>query len=121
MGVIWGHVTKRSVDALRSNASEFTAWDDTVSCFGVRVRPAGAKSYLVVYRAGAGRGASAATPSRQSGKSRQSALGRVPRSSLERWRMGTIQQTRRLPSAARLTVTELASVRPGRRTTTGTF
>ncbi len=32
-------------------------WDDTVSGFGVRVRPTGAKSYVVVYRAGAGRGA----------------------------------------------------------------
>ncbi len=32
-------------------------WDSTVSGFGVRVRPTGAKSYIVVYRAGAGRGA----------------------------------------------------------------
>ena len=30
---------------------------DTVSGFGVRVRPTGAKSYVVLYRAGAGRGA----------------------------------------------------------------
>jgi hypothetical protein len=36
---------------------EFTAWDDTVCGFGVRVHPTGAKSYVVVYRAGAGRGA----------------------------------------------------------------
>lgn len=50
-------ITKRTVDALRPNESEFTAWDDTVSGFGVRVRPTGAKSYVVVYRAGAGRGA----------------------------------------------------------------
>jgi integrase len=49
-------ITKRTVDALQSNGSEFTAWDDTVSGFGVRVRPTGAKSYVVVYRAGAGRG-----------------------------------------------------------------
>jgi hypothetical protein len=32
-------------------------WDDAVSGFGVRVRSTGAKSYVVVYRAGAGRGA----------------------------------------------------------------
>src|SRR5262245_12209259 len=50
-------ITKRAVDALQSNSSEFTLWDDTVSGFGVRVRPTGAKSYVVVYRAGAGRGA----------------------------------------------------------------
>lgn len=50
-------ITKRVVDALQSNGSEFTLWDDTVSGFGVRVRPSGAKSYAVVYRAGAGCGA----------------------------------------------------------------
>jgi integrase len=49
-------ITKRTVDALQSKGSEFTAWDNTVSGFGVRVRPTGAKSYVVVYRAGAGRG-----------------------------------------------------------------
>ena len=32
-------ITKRTVDALKSNGSEFTLWDDTVSGFGVRVRP----------------------------------------------------------------------------------
>jgi hypothetical protein len=50
-------ITKRTVDALQPTGLEFTAWDDTVSGFGVRVRPTGAKSYVVVYRAGAGRGA----------------------------------------------------------------
>src|SRR5262245_33083464 len=50
-------ISKRTVDALQSANREFTVWDDTVSGFGVRVRPTGAKSYLVVYRAGAGRGA----------------------------------------------------------------
>jgi len=50
-------ITKRTVDALQSNGRDFTAWDGTVSGFGVRVRRSGAKSYVVVYRAGAGRGA----------------------------------------------------------------
>src|SRR5215468_1182839 len=50
-------ITKRTVDALQSNGSEFTVWDDAVSGFGVRVRPTRAKSYVVVYRAGTGRGA----------------------------------------------------------------
>jgi hypothetical protein len=50
-------ITKRTVDALKPGSGEFTVWDDTVTGFGVRVRPTGAKSYVVVYRAGAGRGA----------------------------------------------------------------
>jgi integrase len=50
-------ITKRTMDALQPNASEFTLWDDAVTGFGVRVRPTGAKSYVVVYRSGAGRGA----------------------------------------------------------------
>jgi integrase len=50
-------ITKRAVDALQCKGSEFTTWDDAVSGFGVRVRPTGAKSFVVVYRAGAGRGA----------------------------------------------------------------
>jgi integrase len=50
-------ISKRAVDALQSNGSEFTLWDEAVTGFGVRVRPTGAKSYVVVYRAGAGRGA----------------------------------------------------------------
>jgi integrase len=48
-------ITKRTVDALKPNGSEFTVWDDAVSGFGVRVRPTGAMSYVVVYRAGSGR------------------------------------------------------------------
>src|SRR5215213_10979405 len=50
-------ITKRTVDALKSNGRDFTLWDVALSGFGVRVRPSGAKSYVVVYRAGAGRGA----------------------------------------------------------------
>lgn len=50
-------ITKRAVEALQPRDSEFVLWDNSVSGFGVRVRPTGAKSYVVVYRAGAGRGA----------------------------------------------------------------
>ena len=45
-------ITKRTVDALEANGTEFTVWDDSKPGFGVRVRPTGAKSYVVVYRAG---------------------------------------------------------------------
>ncbi len=50
-------ITKRVVDGLEVQATEYSVWDGKLSGFGVRVRPSGAKSYVVVYRAGSGRGA----------------------------------------------------------------
>jgi hypothetical protein len=50
-------ITKRVVDSLRPKPSEYTVWDAKLPGFGVRVRPSGAMSYIVVYRAGSGRGA----------------------------------------------------------------
>jgi integrase len=50
-------ITKRTLDSLKPLSTEFTHWDAAVSGFGVRVRPTGAMSYVVVYRAGSGRGA----------------------------------------------------------------
>jgi integrase len=50
-------ITKRVVDSLKVEAREYAVWDAKMPGFGVRVRPTGAKSYVVVYRAGAGRGA----------------------------------------------------------------
>ena len=49
-------ITKRIVDALKPRVNEFTVWDGRMPGFGIRVRPTGAKSYIVVYRAGSGRG-----------------------------------------------------------------
>ncbi|MGA7452568.1 MAG: site-specific integrase [Rhodoplanes sp.] len=48
-------ITKRVVDALKVKPAEYTEWDDSLSGFGVRVRPSGSMSYIVTYRAGAGR------------------------------------------------------------------
>ena len=46
------------MDALTAPAEgEVVLWDDKLAGFGVRVRPGGAKTYLVIYRAGSGRGA----------------------------------------------------------------
>jgi uncharacterized membrane protein len=49
-------ITKKLVDAAQPSASEFTLWDSEFKGFGLRVRPSGAQSYVVVYRrAGEGR------------------------------------------------------------------
>jgi len=48
-------ITKSLVDGLDKQASEYTVWDAKVPGFGVRVRPTGAKSFIIVYRAGTGR------------------------------------------------------------------
>jgi Arm DNA-binding domain len=50
-------ITKRVVDNLKIKPKEYAVWDAQMPGFGVRVRPTGAMSYIVVYRAGSGRGA----------------------------------------------------------------
>lgn len=47
-------LTKRSVESLEPSARPWIAWDDTITGFGVRVQPWGAKSFLVNYRANGG-------------------------------------------------------------------
>ena len=49
-------ITKRTVDALTPTGGESFLWDCDLSGFGLRIRPYGAKSYIVQYRAGSGRG-----------------------------------------------------------------
>src|SRR5215211_5017550 len=48
-------LTKRTVDALKATGAEYVKWDVDIPGFGVRVRSSGAKTYIVQYRAGAGR------------------------------------------------------------------
>jgi integrase len=45
-------ITKRMVDALEAKNARYVVWDDAVTGFGVRVTPAGAKSYVLAYRVG---------------------------------------------------------------------
>jgi integrase len=54
-----GKITKRSVDALKAAAdgAEAVLWDTELKGFGARVQRGGAKSYVLHYRAGGGRGA----------------------------------------------------------------
>jgi hypothetical protein len=56
-------ISKRSVDALRPDGSDQIHFDGKLAGFGVRVSPAGAKSYLVQYR--------------RDGRTRRLALGKV--------------------------------------------
>ena len=52
-----GRITKRAVDALRpaDDGGEATLWDAELKGFGCRVQRGGGKSYVLQYRAGAGR------------------------------------------------------------------
>ena len=45
-------LTKRTVDALRPEASDYFIWDAQIVGFGVRVMPSGAKTYQAQYRKG---------------------------------------------------------------------
>jgi integrase len=46
---------KKTVDALKPEAREYTVWDTTIRGFGVRVYPSERKVYLLKYRANGGR------------------------------------------------------------------
>jgi integrase len=54
-----GKITKRSIDALKpaGDGAETALWDSELKGFGVRVQKGGAKSYVLHYRVGSGRGA----------------------------------------------------------------
>jgi integrase len=48
-------LTRRVVNSVRPQSSEFVVWDVQLRGFGLRVRSSGVKSYIVVYRSGHGR------------------------------------------------------------------
>ena len=50
-----GSITKRAVDSLQPGAQPIILWDDDLSGFGVKVTPAGKRTYVYQYRIG-GRG-----------------------------------------------------------------
>jgi len=45
-------LTKRIVDAIAPQPTEFFIWDESIPGFGLRVMPSGRKSFVVQYRAG---------------------------------------------------------------------
>jgi integrase len=57
-------LTKRTVDALKPGQADAVVFDDDLSGFGIRVKPSGAKSWLIQYR-------------NQHGRSRRHTLGAV--------------------------------------------
>jgi integrase len=50
-------ITKRTVDGISPNGSDFYVFDSELIGFGVRVRKSGAMSYIARYRAGSGKNA----------------------------------------------------------------
>jgi integrase len=50
-------ITKRLVDSLKPNGSEFFVWDSKLPGFGIRVQATGVMAYVAKYRAGSGRAA----------------------------------------------------------------
>jgi integrase len=50
-------ITKRTVDAIKPNGTDFYVFDSELIGFGVRVRKTGGMTYIARYRAGSGRGA----------------------------------------------------------------
>ena len=48
-------ITKRLVDSLTPQGSDYFVWDDSLAGFGVRVMPTGRRTYMVQYRDIAGR------------------------------------------------------------------
>lgn len=45
-------LTKRAIDALKPEATDYFVWDSQIAGFGVRVMPSGAKTYQAQYRKG---------------------------------------------------------------------
>ena len=48
-------ISKTTVDAAKPTAARYVVWDDKLIGFGLRVTPAGVKTYVARYRAGGGR------------------------------------------------------------------
>ena len=51
-----GRITKRSVDALKPGKRDSYLWDSELPGFGLKVTPAGGRTYLVQYRIGGRKG-----------------------------------------------------------------
>lgn len=81
-------LTKNIVDAARPREADYVLWDTLVPGFGLRVRPAGSKVYILKYRVGGGR----------TGRIRKPAIG--PHGSL------TVEEARAIARTWRADVTK---------------
>ena len=104
-------LTKRVVDGLAVTGADYVAWDDQTPGFGVRVRPTGSKSYIVFYRAGAGRNA----PMRKmtlgaTGKLTVEEARKLAKKTLGGVANGADPAAQKTEARKTLTVTELAEV-----------
>ena len=48
-------LTKRAIDAVRRDGTDRVSWDHELRGFGLRVKPSGAKSFLIQFRNRQGR------------------------------------------------------------------
>ena len=104
-------IAKRSVDAAAPEAERFTLWDTELRGFGLRVTPAGTKTFIVRYRVGGGR----------RGKLRQYVIGQygtltpaeardVARRALAEAARGGDPQATKVAARAELTMAELCDL-----------
>lgn len=50
-------LTLRNIESAEPQSKEYVLWDDDLSCFGVRIRPGGSKTFIARTRIGKGRAA----------------------------------------------------------------